>query len=180
MQSRAPWIGAPGRREVPTHQPRVCRQRGSSSLIAEHKSTCSDDRRKSAQSCSGRFGQALRKPSGNRRVPAVWGGNRANVLGRGASKPPGEVLEGPSVNRLWAHLTSEASVCYIDGDCGLRSAEEFECLPEEVGTVDDRSGEGSRLEIEGHDLISSDTVEVAVWAEPQASGVAEEDRPVRV
>jgi hypothetical protein len=71
-----------------------------------------------------------------------------------------------------------ASGCEIDGDRGRRSAEEFECLPEEVGTVDDRSGEIARLEIEGHDLVSGHTVEVAVWAEPQASGVAEEDRPV--
>jgi hypothetical protein len=37
----------------------------------------------------------------------------------------------------------------------------------------------SRLEIEGHDLISGDTVEMAVWAEAQTSGVAEEYRPVR-
>ncbi len=55
----------------------------------------------------------------------------------------------------------------------------FECLPEEAGTFDGRSGGVSRLEVEGHDLISRDAVEIAFWAEPQASGVAEKDRPVR-
>ena len=50
----------------------------------------------------------------------------------------------------------------------------FECLPEEVGTVDDRSGEVPRLEVEGNDLISRHAVKVAVRAESQASGVAEE------